>query len=62
MAGRRDATKSKPVVGAGAVAVHGTVHEHRWRALLVFRDNQLEKLRIVDLGEALIVKHNIVSL
>ena len=39
VARRCDTAKLKPIVVTGAVAVHGTVHQHRWRALLVLRDN-----------------------
>ena len=62
VAGRRDADKLEPVVVAGPVAVHRAVHEHGGGALLMLDHDLLEELRILDAGEALVVKDHVVAL
>ena len=62
VAGRLDAAELEPVVVTGAVAVHRAVHEHGRHALLMFGDDPLHELRILDGGEALVVEDHVVAL
>lgn len=62
VAGGGDPAELEPIVVADPVAVHRAVHEDRRHTLLMLGEDLLQKGRVLDVGETLVVEDDVIAL